>query len=169
MHSLLIIICVGAAYLSFGTIIAACTTLYLPVSIKAKVIILTYGQPLAFCFLIFACFPNTQPDEKLLWVGVIAGSMLRDIFSTRRYLTHVEITANAMRVYCLTPLLRKRQFECVVDDGCELRPDKLKRWIDCPPSLRFNKDGEEASFIVPDKKMYMEVKDAAIHSFGRAQ
>ncbi len=131
LYALLITLIV---YPIIGTLLFAVVE-NLKVSIKLKVFIMTFGQPLfggVLIWLLCSTFNRDIADTAVLFV---AGTILRTPFSDRKYFTDIIKEPGIITIKYVTELLRSKSVQIIVSEIKELKQSKSKNLIDKPSEL----------------------------------
>ncbi|HEY8936919.1 MAG TPA: hypothetical protein VIM65_16950 [Cyclobacteriaceae bacterium] len=128
---------------------------HLQASIKSKVLLYVFGQPISYWIILFVIFPSFEFQVRVFLSFVILLNLILDLLFTRkRYLIQLELKDNELRVQYLTPLLKKLTVEFDRKTTTDLNLDNPTGWMGYPSYLKITEETENFKFILLDKAIY---------------
>ena len=126
-----------------------------PISrVRIKTFLNIFGAPIIFglsCLFIY--FANLKQVSIIFYLGLIAGSLIRILLSTRKYLISYTTGASSLEIKYLTSLLKQKTYNISISEVAEIEIVKHNWFSDSPASLNLKQGKDWIGFYLVDKKL----------------
>ena len=129
----------------------------LKTSIKLKVFVMTFGHPLLSGVLIWLMFSTFNRGVADIAVLFVTGTILRTLFSDRKYFSDIIKKPGVITVKYVTELLRSKSVQIVVSEIKDLKQSKSKNLIDKPSELIVSLPTKSLTFKILDKNLDISI------------
>ena len=139
-------------YPGFGTLLLALLP-NLQVSIKLKILILTFIHPALTALFIWLVFSPFNRDIAQTGVVLTCGSYLGIFSSRRKYYLNLVKETGSITIEYFTQILKRKVVKIDITEIKEFSQSRSKRIIDQPSELEVTLDSQTLTFTILDKQM----------------